>query len=327
MGNRLEGRVAVVTGAGRGIGRAHAISLASEGAKVVVNDLGGGAGGQVDGATHEPADEVVEEIRSAGGEAVAVYDSVATMDGGERIIQAALDKFGRLDILVNNAGILRDRMIYNTSEAEWDIVIAVHLKGHFACLKPAAIIFRQQRSGRIVNTSSESALGSMGQGNYSAAKEGIVGLTRTAARDLGRYGVTVNAIRPRAGTRLTLNPELLDQVKRMRTSGVPGGQLASQEGSTGADALDGGLGMGGEAFKPENVAPLVTWLCSDEAANINGRTFLVGGNQIGLYSEPIIEAAIFAPNGDWSVDDISELAARTFLSQIRNPAPAQEAKG
>ncbi len=148
MANRLSERVAIVTGAGRGIGRAHALSLASEGAKIVVNDLGGGPGGQSDDAGHAPADAVVQTIRDGGGEAVASYDSVSSMEGGERIVQAALDAFGRLDILINNAGILRDRMIYNMTEAEWDVVIAVHLKGHFACLKPAAQIFRQQHGGR-----------------------------------------------------------------------------------------------------------------------------------------------------------------------------------
>ena len=313
MGNRLDGRVAVVTGAGRGIGRAHALSLASEGAKIVINDLGGGPGGQTEDSSQDPADEVVQTIKDGGGDAVAVYDTVATMEGGAHIVQTAIDEFGRLDILINNAGILRDRMIYNTTEEEWDIVIAVHLKGHFACLKPAAQIFRQQRSGRIVNTSSESGLGNMGQGNYAAAKEGITGLTRVAALDLGRYGVTCNGIRPRAGTRLTLNPELLEQIKRSRASG-------QGDSSNTSEALGGG--MAGDLFKPENVAPFVTWLCTDEAANINGRSFLVGGNLIGLYTEPTVESAIYNPKGDWTVDYISQVAPGSFLRQIKNPAPA-----
>ena len=316
MGNRLEGQVAVVTGAGRGIGRAHALSLAAEGARVVVNDLGGGPGGQTDDASAEPADEVVAAIRDAGGEAVANYNNVVSMDGGEAIIQGALDAFGRLDILVNNAGILRDRMIYNMTEAEWDIVIAVHLKGHFTTLRPAAAIFRQQRSGRIVNTSSESALGNMGQGNYAAAKEGIVGLTRVAARDLGRYGVTVNAIRPRAGTRLTLNPELLKQIARKRESERPGDAAGAAQ-----DAGDPSFVMQEDAYGPENVAPFVTWLCTDEAANINGRTFLVGGGEITLYTEPVPEGSVFASGLNWTVDEVSQAAARTFLSKIKNVAP------
>ncbi|PZC42601.1 MAG: NAD(P)-dependent dehydrogenase, short-chain alcohol dehydrogenase family [Chloroflexi bacterium] len=319
MGNRLEGRVAAVTGAGRGIGREHALSLAAEGAKVVVNDLGGGPGGQIDDASGSPADEVVAAIKEAGGEAVANYASVVTMEGGESIIQSALDTFGRMDILVNNAGILRDRMIYNMSEAEWDIVIAVHLKGHFTTLKPAAALFRQQRSGRIVNTSSESALGNMGQGNYAAAKEGIVGLTRVAARDLGRYGVTVNAIRPRAGTRLTLDPELLRQIERKRSSEGGGDAQKAAEA-----AGDPSFVMQEDAFGPENVAPFVTWLCTDEAANVNGRTFLVGGGEITLYTEPVPEGSVFSSGAKWSVDEVSEAARRTFLGKIKNVAPAKD---
>ena len=323
MANRLTDRVAVVTGAGRGIGRADALCLAAEGARVVVNDLGGGPGGQTDNAGHTPADEVVQAIRDQGGEAVASYDSVATMEGGERIIQTALDTFGRLDILINNAGILRDRMIYNMTEEEWDIVIAVHLKGHFACLKPALQVFRQQRGGRVVNTSSESGLGAMGQGNYAAAKEGIVGLTRTAARDVGRYGVTVNAIRPRAGTRLTLDDDLIAQQQRTRDERTPGAGVGNLTGN--ADPLAGD-GLAADIYKPENIAPFVTWLCTDEAANINGRTFLVGGAQVGLYTEPRVESSIFAPGGNWTVDDISAMAPYSFLPNIRNVAPPAPSK-
>ncbi|MBM3150540.1 MAG: SDR family NAD(P)-dependent oxidoreductase, partial [Chloroflexi bacterium] len=198
MSKRLAGKVAVVTGSGRGIGRAEALALAAEGAKVIVNDLGSASDGS--GTSHSPADEVVAEIKKLGSDAVANYDSVATPEGGENIIKTAIDKFGRLDILVNNAGILRDRMVFNMSEEEWDLVMKVHLYGTFHCTKPACVIFRQQRSGRIINTSSIAGLGNMGQANYSAAKEGIVGFTRTVARDMGKYGVTCNAIRPNAGT-------------------------------------------------------------------------------------------------------------------------------
>ena len=189
MAGRLEGKVAIVTGAGRGIGRGEALLLASEGCRVVVNDLGGSSAGE--GQDTSPADDVVAEIKKLGNDAAANYDNVASMEGGERMVKQALDTFGRLDILVNNAGILRDRMIFNMSEEEWDAVVAVHLKGHFTATKHAALVFRQQRSGRIVNTSSESGLGNMGQGNYSAAKEGIVGLTRTLAYVVlkpGRHG-------------------------------------------------------------------------------------------------------------------------------------------
>src|SRR3972149_5463175 len=202
MGERRKGRTAIVTGAGRGIGRAVALALAAEGASVVVNDYGVA----VDGTqpSEGPAKDVADEIKAAGGNAVHNFDTVATVEGGERIIQTALDAFGRLDILVNVAGILRDRMIFNMSEEEWDAVIAVHLKGHYCTTKPAAVIMRQQRYGRIVNFSSGSGLnGNPGQANYGAAKAGIAGFPRVVARDLGRYGVTCNAISPGAATRMT----------------------------------------------------------------------------------------------------------------------------
>ena len=167
MSNRLAGKVAIVTGAGRGIGRAEALALASEGAKMVANDFGGSSDGT--GSDLGPADDVVAEIKAIGGEAVANYDNVATVEGGESIVKTAIDAFGKLDILVNNAGILRDRMVFNMTPEEWDAVIKVHLYGHFNTIRPACIIFRQQRSGRIINTSSSSGLGSRGQANYSAA--------------------------------------------------------------------------------------------------------------------------------------------------------------
>ena len=306
MAGRLEGRVAIVTGAGRGIGRGEALLLAGEGAKVVVNDLGGGPAGG--GADQSPADAVAAEIRDAGGEAVANYDSVADMEGGERIVRTAIDAFGRLDILVNNAGILRDRMVFNMSEAEWDSVIDVHLKGHFATTKHAGIVFRQQRSGRIVNTSSESGLGNMGQANYAAAKEGIVGLTRTCALDLGRYGATVNAIRPRAGTRLTLSPEMEEARARRQAAREQRGETEAAQAAAGIDALD-----------PDLVAPLVVYLCTDAAANVNGRDFLVGGDEISLMSLPARERTI-QREGGWTLDAIERVFPRTLGAGLTNPA-------
>jgi NAD(P)-dependent dehydrogenase (short-subunit alcohol dehydrogenase family) len=217
---------------------------------------------------------------------------------------------------VNIAGILRDRMIFNMSDEEWVAVIAVHLKGHFTVTKHAAMVFRQQRSGRIVNTSSESGLGNMGQGNYSAAKEGIVGLTRTLALDLGRYGVTANAIRPRAGTRLTLTPELRAAMERARaatkaTGGTPpaGGDAISQM----------------DELKPELVAPLVVFLCTDKAANINGRDFIAGGNEISLMSLPEKARTIYREGG-WTLDALDRVFAATLGAGVKNPMPAQEAK-
>ncbi len=313
MAGRLEGRVAIVTGAGRGIGRGEALLLAGEGAKVVVNDLGGGPAG--DGADQSPADAVAAEIRDAGGEAVASYDSVATMEGGERIVRTALDAFGRLDILVNNAGILRDRMVFNMSEAEWDSVIDVHLKGHFSTTKHAGLVFRQQRSGRIVNTSSESGLGNMGQANYAAAKEGIVGLTRTCALDLGRYGATVNAIRPRAGTRLTLSPEMEEARARRQAAREQRGETDAAQAAAGIDALD-----------PDLVAPLVVYLCTDAAADVNGRDFLVGGDEISLMSLPARERTI-QREGGWTLDAIERVFPRTLGAGLTNPATPRPADG
>jgi NAD(P)-dependent dehydrogenase (short-subunit alcohol dehydrogenase family) len=288
--------------------------LAEEGCRVVVNDLGGGASGE--GSDSSPANEVVAEIKKMGGDAVANYDDVSSMDGGERMVKAALDTFGRLDILVNNAGILRDRMIFNMSEEEWDAVIAVHLKGHFTATKHAALVFRQQRGGRIVNTSSESGLGNMGQGNYSAAKEGIVGLTRTLALDLGRYGVTANAIRPRAGTRLTMTPELRAAMERARAATAAAGGTAP----SGGDAISQM-----DELRPELVAPLVVFLCTDKGANINGRDFIVGGSEISLVSLPEKERSIFREGG-WTLDALERVFASTLGAGLKNPMPPQEPK-
>jgi len=304
MGDRLKGKVAIVTGAGRGIGRGEALALAAEGAKVVVNDLGGAADGT--GADKSPADEVVAEIKKMGGEAVANYDSVATMEGGEKIIKAAIDTFGRLDILVNNAGVLRDRMVFNMTEEEWDTVISVHLKGHFACTKPACVIFRQQRSGRIINTSSTSGLGNMGQANYAAAKEGIVGFTRTVARDMGRYGITCNAIRPGAGTRLTLSPEMEDARKKREAAGMGGPPRM-------------------EIPPPEAIAPFVVFLCTDEAANINGHTFQVRGGEVDLMTDPVVVRSIHKA-GTWTVDELCKLAPQSLAAGLVNPMPPQPPK-
>jgi len=235
MADRLKGKVAVVTGGGRGLGRAHAVALAAEGAKVVVNDLGGGWDGA--GSSSGPADDVVAEISETGGEAVANYDSVASREGGERIISCAIGKFGRLDVLVNNAGILKDRMVFKMTEEEWDAVIKTHLYGHFYCTVPACVIFREQRSGRIINTASEAWLGNPSQANYSAAKAGIIGLTRTVARDMGRYGVTCNAICPLARSRLGLRPEQLEAAKKAAEKGDTSMRTIYKEGRWTVDEL------------------------------------------------------------------------------------------
>jgi 3-oxoacyl-[acyl-carrier protein] reductase len=308
MGERLKGKVAIVTGAGRGIGRAEALLLAEEGAKVVVNDLGTGPDGA--GAAASPADKVVKEIKDRGGEAVANYDSVVIPEGGENIIKTALDAFGRLDILVNNAGILRDRMIFNMTPEEWDIVIKTHLYGHFHCTRPACAVFRKQRSGRIINTSSEVGLGNAGQANYSAAKEGIVGFTRTIARDMGKYGVTCNAIRPRAATRLTISPELAAAIENAQAQGT---------------AMPAGAEVTAILHLPEDIAPFVVYLATDEAANINGCTFLVTGDQIALYSEPVAMKTIYKA-GVWTLDELSAVVPSTLAAGLVNPAPQEPPK-
>ena len=302
MGERLKGKVALVTGAGRGLGRCHALALAAEGAKVVVNDLGGALDGT--GADRTPADEVVTEIKAMGSDAIANYENVASFEGAEKMVKCAMDNFGRLDILVNNAGVLRDRMVFNMSEEEWDLVLKVHLYGHFNCARHASTVFRQQRSGRIVNTSSSAGLGNMGQANYSAAKEGIVGLTRTLARDLGRYGITCNAIRPMAGTRMTLTPEL--KAAWGKSMGVSGADLDNF--------------MKTIFTPPENVSPFVVFLCTDEAANINGRTFSVMGGEVHLYSEPEYIKSIYT-KGTWTVDELCELVPVSLASGLENPTP------
>jgi NAD(P)-dependent dehydrogenase (short-subunit alcohol dehydrogenase family) len=252
-------RVAVVTGAGRGLGRAHALELARQGAKVVVNDLGVGAAGE--GGSQSPARRVAEEIRALGGEAVADCSDVADGDGARRLVETALEAYGGLDVLVNNAGFLRDRMLVNLSEEEWDAVVRVHLKGHFLPLKHAGLHWRaESKAGRpvdarVVNTSSGAGLlGSVGQGNYAAAKAGIVGLTLVAAAELARYGVTVNAIAPAARTRMT------ERVFAATMAAPPDGSF--------------------DAMAPENVSPLVAWLASAGSREVTGRVFEIEGGRI-----------------------------------------------
>ena len=251
----LEGRVAIVTGAGRGIGRAHALELASHGAAVVVNDYGVSLAGQRDsiqGTGESPADEVVAAIEAAGGRAVANGADVADFADAEAMVRQAIDTFGGLDILVNNAGFVRDRMLVNTAEEEWDAVIRVHLKGHFAPLRHAGAYWRAEakegrpRAARVINTSSGAGLqGSVGQATYSAAKAGIAGLTLVAAQEMGRYGVTVNAIAPVARTRMT-------------------------EGAFDTSAM----------ALPEDNSPIVAWLASEESADVTGRVIEIDGGQV-----------------------------------------------
>ncbi len=255
-----DGRVVIVTGAGGGLGRAHALAFAAEGARVVVNDIGTSREGE--GSSAGPAQSVVDEIVAAGGEAVANADDVADWDGAEALIRTAVDAFGGLDVLVNNAGFLRDRMLISMSVDEWDAVTRVHLRGHFCPLRHAGAHWREQSKAgkavdaRIINTSSGAGLmGSVGQGNYSAAKAGIVGLTLVAAAELARYGVTANAIAPAARTRMTevAMPDMMRKPER-----------------------------GFDAMAPENVSPLVVWLGSSESRDVTGRVFEVEGGIVGV---------------------------------------------
>lgn len=305
MGNRLEGKVAVVTGAGRGIGRGIALLLAEEGASVVVNDLGCEINGT--GSSHSPADSVTQQIKDRGGKAVASYDNVAEMSGGENVIRAAVDNFGQLDVLVNCAGIRQDRMIYQMTPADFDRVVRNNTKGYFAPTKFAAILFRQQRSGRVVNLTSDAGLGDIGCSSYAAASEGIVGLTRTVARDLGRYGVTCNAISPMVETRLF--PGTVDE---FRVVEGPKPTPAQRAGIGPSPALLEWEGPG-TPDDPENVAPLAVYLSTYASPNINGYVFGVRGGSIFVYSNPAIERSI-DKWGKFTMDEMDVLVPKMFGS-------------
>jgi NAD(P)-dependent dehydrogenase (short-subunit alcohol dehydrogenase family) len=298
----MDGRIALITGAGRGIGREHALLFAREGAKVVVNDFGGAEDGS--GADAGPAHAVVEEIKAMGGEAIANTDDVADFEAAERMIRMAVDTFGDLNVLVNNAGILRDRMLVNMTEAEWDDVIRVHLKGHFAPLHFAAAYWREQaKAGRdvnaaVVNTSSTSGLfNNPGQSNYGAAKTGLTSLTIIAQKELERYGVRVNAIAPAAFTRLIAT--------------IPGRETPEEveEWSPG---------------DPANIAPFVTYLCTADCP-IKGRVFLVRAGDVYLF-QPFAIVDEIHKKGQWTIEELQEEAAHfaTVPFTLRNPFSAEE---
>jgi NAD(P)-dependent dehydrogenase (short-subunit alcohol dehydrogenase family) len=309
MGDMLAGRVAVVTGAGRGIGRGVALALAAQGAKVVVNDYGVAVDGTA--PSSGPADDVVAEIARAGGEAVAVADSVVEWESARRIVDTAVERFGRIDILVTCAGILRDRMIFNMSPDEWAPVIATHLKGTFNCLRHACTHMRAQKHGRIVTFTSGSGLfGNPGQANYGAAKCAIGGLTKVAARDLGRYGITVNAISPVAGTRMTVTEAY-----------VKARALRKEQGIQREDRGTGEI----EQLDPNDVAPMVVYLASEQARDVNGQMFLCYGNAIALVSQPRPERTLFKSEAYWTLDELDVLAPGALLQGLVNPAPPQEA--
>lgn len=312
MADRLKDKVAVVTGSGRGLGRSMVLAMAKEGAKVVVNDLGGGTDGT--GAS-KVADEVVAEVKKAGGMAAANYDSVATREGAENIIKTAISNFGRIDILVNNAGILRDRMIWNMTDEEWDGVIKTHLYGHFYCTRAAVVYMREslkegkQKSGRIINFASHAGIeGSPGQPNYAAAKMGIVGFTYSCANALGRYGITCNAVTPLAMTRMT--------------DTVPEDRLRQHAASIG---VAGAATMPLEELKkrtiggtPEAIAPLVCWIASDETPNINGQVFVITEGRVGFFSH-MEETKLAFKDGIFSTDELWRIMP-LITAGLKNPA-------
>jgi len=289
----LDGKVAIVTGAGRGIGREHSLALANAGAKVVVNDLGGSTAGE--GSDTTPAQSVADEIKAAGGEATANYDNVADFQGAANMVKQAIGDFGRLDILVNNAGILRDRMLVSMTEEEWDAVIAVHLKGHFAPTHHAATYWREQSkagnqiNGRVINTSSPSGVfGNVGQTNYGAAKAGIASFTIIAAQELGRYGVTVNCLAPNARTRMTED--------------IFGGMPAPAEGEY-------------DPLGPENISPVVVALCSDDAQGITGQCFFIYGPTINVLKPWDVGPSV-TQDGLWDPDALLAELKKTFPDGI-----------
>jgi NAD(P)-dependent dehydrogenase (short-subunit alcohol dehydrogenase family) len=304
VGEMLRGRVAVVTGAGRGIGRGVALLLAEQGAKLVVNDYGVSVDGRE--PTSRPAQEVVDEIVKAGGEAVANGQSVAEWQGGARIVQHAVDSFGRIDILVTCAGILRDRMIFNMNEDEFDSVLAVHLKGTFNCVRHAVPLMREQRHGRIITFSSGSGLfGNPGQANYGSAKAAISGLTKVVARDMGRYGVTANSICPVAATRMTMTPEVIKAREIRKQQGIVREESALRQL---------------ENLHPEDVAPMAAFLASDYAAGVNGQFFLCAGTSISLLALPRPAKTIYK-EGRWTLDELDEIVPQTLAEGLTNPAP------
>lgn len=269
MGGFLEGKAIAITGSGRGIGRAIALACAAEGAKVVVNDYGVSMDGTE--PTSEIANEVVEEIKKAGGEAVANANSVAEMAGGESIVKSAIDNFGRIDGVVCVAGILRERMLFNMTEDDWDPVLATHLKGHFTVFRAASAVMRKQKSGTLIGFTSGAFAGSVAQANYSAAKGGIVSLVRSAAVGLHKYGVTANCIAPVARTRMSANVPM---------------EIA---------------GMG----DAEDVAPMVVYLMSDKARHITGQVYTVSGGKIAVWNQPSELRAMFK-DGRWKPEEIAQ---------------------
>ncbi len=314
MANRLKGRNAVVTGAGRGIGRAVALALAEEGANVVVCDMGGAKDGG--GADKTPADEVVAECKKLGVKAVAQYGDVSKFKDAESMVNACVSNFGRIDILCNIAGIDKPKMIFNMAEEEWDQVVAVHLKGTFNLIRHASALMREQRYGRIINCVSEAYIQGATHVNYAAAKGGIASLTYGVSREVGRYGVTCNAFVPRARTRLSVDPAVMAAMKKRIEAG-----LLSQAKF---DEM-----MKGNA-PAEYFAAFIAYLASDAAANINGQLFLTAGDTIGIFNTPAVAKAVkdrdWEKQGKWTFEEIEKFVPKELLVGYVNPAPIQPEK-
>jgi NAD(P)-dependent dehydrogenase (short-subunit alcohol dehydrogenase family) len=304
MGDRLKDRVAIVTGSGQGIGKAIALALAKEGAKVVTNNRRPGTEGG-------DAETAAKEIKEMGGEAVPFFGSVSEFDVAEKIVKTALDSFGRLDILINNAGADAPRMVWNMTEEDWDRCVDSFLKGSFNCTRFACGLMREQKWGRIINTTSTAWLGTVGHCNYGAAKAGLVGLTRAVAREMGRYGVTCNAYAPTAATRFTLSDDIVAGFKKRYEAGLM--TKERYEELTNPPS-------------PETVTPLIVYLCTDEAADINGQVFDVTGGNIAIYSEPVKKKSIIKEKGLWTVAELIEQVPRVLLEGYKNPAPPQPEK-
>jgi 3-oxoacyl-[acyl-carrier protein] reductase len=300
---RLAGKVAIVTGSGRGIGCCEALLMAQQGAKVIVSDIG------TDAAGASTAGKVADEIRAAGGDAVPLTDNVATMEGAWRTVETAVQSFGRLDILVNNAGLRAGNAIDKLTEEQWGLVVDSHLKTSFAMIKCAVPVFKRQGGGVIVNTGSEAGLGMIFNSAYAAAKEGIAGLTRSVAREQGRFGIRCNMIRPRAS---------------VNTGGGEWGRQVFTKWMPMVKALgrywigDRGLSGPQGAAHPEQVAELVVWLCTDAAANVNGRSFYVAGEEVGLWSEPELIRSLSRPGG-WDLDSLDSFAPAAMTGDLTNP--------
>jgi NAD(P)-dependent dehydrogenase (short-subunit alcohol dehydrogenase family) len=302
VSNRLKDRVAIVTGSGQGIGRAIAIALAKEGAKVVTNNRRPGTSGG-------DAEDAAKQITDMGGQAMPFFGSVSDFEVAGRLVQAAVDKFGRLDILVNNAGADRPHMVWNMTEEEWDTCVDSFLKGTFNCTRFACGMMRERKWGRIINTTSTAWLGAVGHCNYCAAKAGIVGLTRGVAREVGRYGVTCNAYAPTAATRFTLSDDVVAGFKKRLEAGLI--TKERYEELTNPPT-------------PETVTPFIVYLCTEEAADINGQVFDVTGGNIAIYSEPVKKKDINKEEGLWTVEELTELIPKVLLEGYINPSPPQQ---